>query len=81
MVAPVSVGTGVVIFEPTREDKLIQSIYRLDAIARHVDQHPKLSEKRREEFRAEIAKHLANLAHVNRIFEVDLESVLEKIGV
>jgi hypothetical protein len=65
---------------PTDEIKIEHAMYRLDAMCRHLDQSPSISDQRRSEFRAEARVHIANLMHVEQMDDVTARAYARRLG-
>lgn len=65
---------------PDDEQKIEHALYRLGAMARHLDQSPSISAQRRSEFRGEARVHIANLMHVERMDDVTARAYARLFG-
>jgi len=54
---------------PSEQEKIDHAMYRLDAMARHVEQRANVSQQRLSEFRREARVHIANLLFVEKLTE------------
>lgn len=74
-----------IVINPNDGEKVKLAIYRLDAIARHIEQYTAagrpISEERRREFRNEARTHGAFLLSQGRIGEREHDQLLKRAGV